>query len=98
MPGSDVPGEEAARTQPFPRLRLHATDARPLKFWDFHPEHRAACERLAAGVRYEGIFTPPSLEGTLVYPGNPGGTNWGSMAYDRGRASRTSPSAGGPPS
>ena len=34
------------------------------------------------GVRYEGIFTPPSLEGTLLYPGNPGGTNWGSMAYD----------------
>ena len=36
------------------------------------------------GVRYEGIFTPPSLEGTMLYPGNPGGTNWGSMAYDRG--------------
>ncbi len=33
-------------------------------------------------MRYEGIFTPPSLEGTLLYPGNPGGTNWGSMAYD----------------
>ena len=84
VPPSDVPGEEAARTQPFPKLRLHATDARPLAFWDFHPEHRTACERLAAGVRYEGIFTPPGLAGTLVYPGNPGGTNWGSMAYDSG--------------
>ena len=84
VPRSDVPGEEAARTQPFPKLRLHATDARPLAFWDFHPEHRAACERLAAGIRYEGIFTPPGLAGTLVYPGNPGGTNWGSMAYDSG--------------
>ena len=84
VPRSDVPGEEAAPTQPFPKLRLHATDARPLAFWDFHPEHRAACERLAAGIRYEGIFTPPGLEGTLVYPGNPGGTNWGSMAYDSG--------------
>lgn len=84
VPRSDVPGEEAARTQPFPKLRLHTTDARPLAFWDFHPEHRAACERLAAGIRYEGIFTPPGLAGTLVYPGNPGGTNWGSMAYDSG--------------
>ena len=84
VPRSDVPGEEAAPTQPFPKLRLHATDARPLAFWDFHPGHRAACERLVAGIRYEGIFTPPSLEGTLVYPGNPGGTNWGSMAHDGG--------------
>ncbi|MYE84373.1 MAG: pyrroloquinoline quinone-dependent dehydrogenase [Gammaproteobacteria bacterium] len=84
VPDSDVPGEEAARMQRFPKLRLHATDARPLAFWDYHPEHRAACARLADGIRYEGIFTPPSIEGTLVYPGNPGGTNWGSMAYDGG--------------
>ena len=84
VPRSDVPGEEAARTQPFPKLRLHDTDARPLRFWDFTAEHRAACARLTAGVRYEGIFTPPSLAGTLLYPGNVGGTNWGSMAYDRG--------------
>ena len=84
VPRSDVPGEEAARTQPFPKLRLHVTDARPLPFWDFDAEHRAACERLTAGVRYDGIFTPPGLEGTLMYPGNAGGTNWGSMAYDRG--------------
>lgn len=83
VPRSHIPGEEAAETQPFPKLRLHPTDARPLAFWDFNPEHRGACERLSAGVRYEGIFTPPSLEGTLLYPGNPGGINWGSMAYDR---------------
>ncbi|MCY3932005.1 MAG: pyrroloquinoline quinone-dependent dehydrogenase [Acidobacteria bacterium] len=84
VPRSDVPGEQAAPTQRLPKLRLHATDARPLRFWDFSEEHRAACRRLMAGVRYEGIFTPPSLEGTMLYPGNPGGTNWGSMAYDRG--------------
>ena len=84
VPRSDVPGEQAARTQPFPTLRLHPTDARPLPLWDFNAEHRAACERLTAGVRYDGIFTPPALEGTLMYPGNAGGTNWGSMAYDRG--------------
>ena len=84
VPRSDVPGEQAARTQPFPKLRLHATDARPLPLWDFNPGHGAACARLTAGVRYDGIFTPPGLEGTLMYPGNGGGTNWGSMAYDRG--------------
>jgi len=28
------------------------------------------------------MFTPPSLQGTLVFPGNVGGVNWGSAAYD----------------
>ena len=84
VPRSDVPGEQVVPTQRFPKLRLHTTDARPLRFWDHSEEHRAACRRLMAGVRYEGIFTPPSLGGTMLYPGNPGGTNWGSMAYDRG--------------
>ena len=81
VPPSDVPGEEVAATQPFPRLRLHETDARPLWFWDFNAEHLAACRRMVSGVRYEGIFTPPSLTGALAYPGNAGGTNWSSMAY-----------------
>ena len=82
VPQSDVPGEQTAKTQPFPKLRLHTTDAQPLPIWDFTPEHRAGCDRMLEGIRYEGIFTPPSLEGTLLFPGNPGGTNWGSMAYD----------------
>ena len=75
VPQSDVPGEQAARTQPFPKLRLHATDARPLRLWDFNAEHRAGCLRRLDGIRYDGIFTPPSLEGSLAYPGNAGGTN-----------------------
>ena len=83
VPQSSVPGEVAAQKQRFPKLRLHDTDARPLQLWDFNEEHLTACKTLLAGVRYEGIFTPPSLDGTLLYPGNPGGTNWGSMAYDR---------------
>ena len=70
VPQSDVPGEQAAKTQPFPKLRLHATDARPLRVWDLNAEHRAACESRLDGIRYDGIFTPPSLEGSLVYPGN----------------------------
>ncbi len=35
-----------------------------------------------AGLRYEGIFTPPSLQGTLEYPSMVGGANWGSVAFD----------------
>ena len=85
VPASDVPGEKAAATQRFPKLRLHEIDARPLPIWNHSPEHVQGCERMLEGIRYEGIFTPPSLKGTLLYPGNPGGTNWGSMAYDRTR-------------
>ena len=32
--------------------------------------------------RSEGIFTPPSLRGTVVFPGNAGGVNRSSSAYD----------------
>ena len=33
-------------------------------------------------MRSEGLFTPPSFEGTVVLPGSGGGSNWGSVAYD----------------
>jgi len=35
-----------------------------------------------SGLRNEGVFTPPSVQGTLVYPGNLGGINWSGYAYD----------------
>ncbi len=35
-----------------------------------------------AGLRNEGIFTPPSLEGTLAMPSNIGGAHWGGVAAD----------------
>ena len=37
------------------------------------------------GLRNEGIFTPPSLEGTLVLPSNIGGAHWGGVAVDPAR-------------
>lgn len=40
------------------------------------------CSRTAKALKYEGRFTPPSLEGTLVYPGTIGGTEWGGGAVD----------------
>jgi quinoprotein glucose dehydrogenase len=33
-------------------------------------------------LRSEGIFTPPSFEGTVIFPGYAGGTNWGSVSHD----------------
>ena len=82
VPQTDVPGEQSARTQPFPVLPrpLHPQRANVEDIWDYSPEHVASCRQLYDGLRNDGMFTPPSLQGTLVYPGNPGGVNWGSMA------------------
>ena len=84
VPGSDVSGEVAARTQPFPtaprslaRTVLKAEDA-----WGVTDEDRVWCRQTIGALRAEGIFTPPSLEGTLVVPGNIGGVAWGGMTHD----------------
>jgi quinoprotein glucose dehydrogenase len=84
VPRSTVAGEEAWPTQPFPvrpralaPSRLTADDA-----WGTTPAEREACRTRMAGLRSEGLFTPPSLEGTIVFPGFAGGVNWGSVAHD----------------
>ncbi len=85
VPASSVAGEQAAKTQPFPAIRLHSTSPDAFVRWSFDEGHKQRCDRQLNGVDYQGIFTPPSLEGTLLYPGNFGGANWGSMAYDPAR-------------
>ncbi len=58
--------------------RISADDAFGLiPFWD-----RAACRDKLAGARNEGLFTPPSTQGTLVFPMTGGGVNWGGVAFD----------------
>jgi len=87
VPKSDIPDEAASPTQPFPvslpalsRQRVSADDA-----WGATPEDREACRARMASLRNEGIFTPPSLQGSLVIPGNVGGMNWSGYAYDASR-------------
>ena len=84
VPRSTVPGEEASPTQPFttrtPPLSPHTfrlDDA-----WGVTPADREACRAAIAPLRNEGIFTPPSLEGTLVIPSNIGGAHWGGVAIE----------------
>jgi quinoprotein glucose dehydrogenase len=79
VPASTVPGERAWPTQPFstlPPLSPHRWDGQS-------PD--TACQTLTRGLRNEGIFTPPSLEGTLVVPSNIGGAHWGGVAFDPAR-------------
>jgi quinoprotein glucose dehydrogenase len=67
VPSSDVAGEKASSTQPFSSLQLN-----PITL----------AGKCGSALRYEGIFTPPSIRGTLEFPGKTGGVNWGSAAYD----------------
>jgi quinoprotein glucose dehydrogenase len=84
VPQSDVPGEVTSPTQPFPSAppalvpqSIVASDA-----WGVTDEDREYCRQYISGLRDEGIFTPPSLKGTLTIPGNVGGMNWSGSAYD----------------
>jgi quinoprotein glucose dehydrogenase len=53
--------------------------------WGPTPADRAACRRILEGLRNEGIYTPPSVQGSIFFPANFGGAHWGGLAFDPGR-------------
>lgn len=81
---SDVPGERASPTQPIP------TKPAPFEYQgvgvddlaDFTPAIREAAIAAIRNFRTGPLFTPPSLQGTIVRPGSVGGANWGGAAVD----------------
>ena len=88
VPASTVPGEEAWPTQPFTTVIAPLSPHRiaaPTDAWGPTPADQAACRDKLESLRNEGIFTPPSLEGTLVIPSNIGGAHWGGLAVDAAR-------------
>ena len=87
MPASNVPGETASPTQPVPVKPLPLTltaltteNAWGITFWD-----RGQCQKMIRPLRSEGLYTPPSLQGSVTLPNGYGGVNWGNAAYDPGR-------------
>jgi quinoprotein glucose dehydrogenase len=93
VPPSDVPGEHASRTQPFPtkpppydRQGLSSMD----DLIDFTPELRAEAIAMLKNYRVGPLFTPPSIRsndpnsrrGTIELPGSVGGADWQSGAFD----------------
>jgi quinoprotein glucose dehydrogenase len=85
VPASDVPGEEAWPTQPFP-LRPAPVARQRLTLADLTTfpgaEERKALRETFRTARNEGLFTPPSERGTISSPGHNGGPLWGGGAYD----------------
>jgi quinoprotein glucose dehydrogenase len=82
VPKSDVPGEIAAPTQPFPIAPLPLAPQRVDGPWGIDEASRKWCADEMAKLRSEGVFTPPSLRGSFIVPGNIGGVAWGGAAYD----------------
>ena len=84
VPQSDAHEEKTSWTQPFPvappplvRQQLSANEA-----WGTTEAERNACKERLARLRSNGIFTPPSVQGIVAIPGNLGGMNWSSGAFD----------------
>lgn len=83
VPQSHVPGEKSSPTQPFSSL----PDLAPLTFtanqvFGASEKDRTFCHDKVAALVNQGIFTPVSTDGTLLYPGSIGGVEWGSPAID----------------
>ena len=85
VPQSDAPGEQSSPTQPFPtapppfaRQSFTEDDINP-----YIPEaDQERVREILRTSRNEGLYTPPSLQGTVMMPGHNGGANWGSGAVD----------------
>ena len=88
VPQSDVPGEQASPTQPFPtrpapfaRQTFAEKDINPY----LPPAEREALVQRFRALRNEGLFTPPSFEGSISMPGHNGGANFATSAVDPAR-------------
>ena len=84
VPQGGVPGEELSPTQPFPTHPgpLHPTDVNEDNVFGFTPWDRGHCQELVRKYRYDGLFTPPSFQGSIQTPHTAGGMNWGGVAID----------------
>ena len=86
VPQGAAPGDHVSPTQPFsdltfrPKANLSGAD-----MWGATMYDQLVCRVMFHRLRYDGIYTPPSLQGTLVFPGNLGMFEWGGIAIDTDR-------------
>jgi quinoprotein glucose dehydrogenase len=84
VPQGAEAGESLSATQPFPSAPrpLSPSVIKPKDAWGLTQWDKGACAKSIGELRAEGLFTPPSVQGTIVYPFTGGGANWGGGAYD----------------
>jgi quinoprotein glucose dehydrogenase len=92
LPVTEVPapqgaaqGDRTSPTQPKSALSFGPEPLAESDMWGGTLFDQMACRIALRKLRYQGRFTPPSTQGTLVYPGNFGVFNWGSVAVDPDR-------------
>ena len=81
-PEGAIKGDYTASTQPVSSLNFNPDPLREADMWGATPLDQMACRIRFQSLQYEGRYTPPSEQGTIVYPGNFGVFNWGSIAVD----------------
>ena len=82
VPGGTVPDDHAAPTQPKSQLNFMPPVMTERDMWGVTPFDQMLCRIDFKKLRYDGPFTPPSLQGSLVYPGNFGVFDWGGVSVD----------------
>lgn len=81
-PGGTIPEDHASPTQPISALNFRPRKLEGRDMWGVSMFDQMVCRIWLEEMNYEGQYTPPSLNGTIVYPGNFGTFNWGSVAVD----------------
>jgi quinoprotein glucose dehydrogenase len=81
-PQGAIPGDYTAQTQPTSGLSFKPAKLTEADMWGATPLDQLMCRIEFKQLRYEGRYTPPSEQGSIVYPGNFGVFNWGSIAVD----------------
>jgi quinoprotein glucose dehydrogenase len=85
VPQGAAEGEQLSPTQPFP---THVPALLPQQFSladelkPFPVIGSPSCDAQLASARNDGLYTPPSIQGTLIFPMTGGGVNWGGAAFD----------------
>ena len=84
VPQGGAPGEVLSATQTFPAdlPALVPLRVRPEDAFGFTPFDRGACRERIAALRNDGLYTPPTVQGTVMFPFTGGGVNWGGVAID----------------
>jgi quinoprotein glucose dehydrogenase len=92
LPVKEVPapqgaakGDFDAPTQPVSAISFNPAPLTEASMWGLSPFDQLACRIAFRSLRYDGRYTPPSLQGSIIYPGNFGTFNWGGVAVDPDR-------------
>lgn len=82
VPQGAVAGDHTSPTQPKSDLNFMPPPLKERDMWGVTPFDQLLCRIDFKSMRYDGAFTPPSLQGSIVYPGNFGVFDWGGISVD----------------